>query len=251
MKKHSTILVIVTVLSLVFYACHNEIEDNILNETNELVELGNIPQIVEFENYSVSLGKFLSEVQKINSTKDVNQVKELVNLYALAEYYPEDYEKELENMFYSIYTKEEISLLNSMYEIVAKSQKDFLRSPNYKRLTETNLILLNETLVFEIPQLKECPHLSSLHVAKTRGEPNNGNACISACESAYYNEILRIGALFLCSTGASIISACASLGSMSIPAIIAELASISLAQASLDLAEKTYNECIKNCPQNN
>lgn len=251
MKKYSFILLVVVTLSIVFFACNNEIEDNLLSETTELVEMENTPQIVEFENYSVSLGKFLSEVQKINSTKDINQVKELVNLFTLAEYYPEDYQDALENMFYSIYTKDEINQLSSLYELVAKRQKDFLQSPSYKSLTETDLISLNNSLIFEIPQLKESTHLSSFLTAKTRGESNNGTTCISACESAYYNEILRIGAMFLCSTGTSIISACASFGSMSIAAIIIELTSISFAQASLDIAEKTYNECLKNCPQNN
>lgn len=250
MKKYSFILLVVVTLSIVFFACNNEIEDNLLSETTELVEMENTPQIVEFENYSVSLGKFLSEVQKINSTKDIKQVKELVNLFTLAEYYPEDYQEALENMFYSIYTKDEINQLSSLYELVAKRQKDFLQSPSYKSLTESDLISLNKSLVFEIPQIKENTHLSSLHVAKTRNESNNGNACISACENAYYNEILRIAQNFLCGTGASILVTCASLGTMSIPSLIAAIISSGLAYEAYNTAEKNYNECLKNCPKN-
>ncbi len=250
MKKYSFILLVVVTLSIVFFACNNEIEDNLLSETTELVEMENMPQIVEFENYSVSLGKFLSEVQKINSTKDLHQVKELVNLYALAEYYPEEYQGALENMFYSIYTKDEINQLSSLYEIVAKRQKDFLQSPIYKNLTESDLISLNKSLVFEIPQLKGNNHLNTLYVAKTRNESNNGNACISACESAYYNTIIQIAQEYLCRTGASIVVTCATLGTMSIPSLIAAIISSGLAYEAYNTAEKNYNECLRNCPKN-
>ncbi len=247
MKKYSFIILVVVTLSIVLFACNNEIEDNLLNETIELEELQEIPQIVEFDSYSASLGDFFAEIQKINSTKDIEQIKELVNLNVLAEYSPEEYQESLEKFFYSIYTKEEIERLNQLRLIVSERKSQFLSSSGFKKLTENELNILNESLAFEMPELKNNLKIRSFQLAKTRSEPGNGNSCISACESAYYDDLKAIALAFICYSAITIAEVCLSGGSWTLNALIEIVSQITTASLQMKMAEMEYDLCLDNC----
>lgn len=60
-------------------------------------------------------------------------------------------------------------------------------------------------------------------------------------------DLLGIASGALCAGGAAIVASCASLGTLSIPALIGAISTVGVASVSIDIATANYEICLKGC----
>lgn len=251
MKTFKLILPILSVFLLIFLGCDNEMakevsssnsKEYIENRQDEVFQV-KMQQPV-FNDFITTFGDFIVKMQEINSSKEIGSLQELTNLYGLSKDQPDKYLAILEANINSLYTADEIAVIKKMYNNMTVASEKLCSSSDFKNLTKIEQDLFKNILVLEIPKIKsELVDLEQRNRIKTRSESN----CVQNCKDNYHYRLLEIAAVTICIGGVGVITACASLGTMSIPALIAAIAAVGGASIEIDKATIDYNMCLKGC----
>lgn len=199
--------------------------------------------------YSEAFGEIVSYIQTINSQKDKEELGNFLDAYQAIK---NSKDTELstgsfEHDFYSLYTQEEIKIIERMknrLDILGnklKEDKDFLSfTDNQYTLFTENLTLKFQNIEVDIDYLKR-----DNNILKTRSESTS--ECAKKCEDAYYWDLVAIVSVSICAMGATIIEACMSMGTLTIPAMLQLIAEVGTTSVALDMATMEYNKCLNDC----
>lgn len=202
--------------------------------------------------YSEAFGEIVSYIQTINTQKDKEELGKLLDAYQEIKNSKETKlsTSSFENDFYSLYTQEEMKIIERMKNRLdvlgnkLKEDKGFLSfTDNQHMLFIENLTLKFQNIRVDIDKFKQ-----GENVLKTRSESTS--ECEKKCEDAYYLALAGIVAASICVIGGTIIEACMSMGTLSIPAMLRLIAEVGATSIALDMATNEYNRCINECKQN-
>lgn len=198
-----------------------------------------------FDDFLDAFEDFIMKAQEINSQKDPEELQEMANLFMLCKEQPDEYLAILETNINTIYTDKEMEIMKNKFSDMEKASKKLATHPTFKTLSENDKQEFNNILSMRMLRLK--PNINILDLnspIKTRSESNN---CADICKDEYYLDLLQIAAGVLCAGGAAALTACFSLGTLSIPALIAAISSVGGASILIDRATASYYNCLKAC----
>lgn len=199
----------------------------------------------EFDDFVNAFENFAIKMQEINSRKKPEDLQELANLYSLCKEQPEEYLVILEANINSIYTNNEMGIIKKLFSDMEKSGESLTKLPDFSVLSESDKNELNHVLAMKMPQVQlKINLLEQPNMLKSRAENND---CSQRCKDSYYYDLLGIASGALCAGGAAIVVSCASLGTLSIPALIGAISTVGVASVSIDIATANYEICLKGC----
>lgn len=232
---------------LVFNSCYHEY-DELSYSSERLLKMEDLkidhPSI---NGYVDAFGKMVAQIQEINATKDKQDLEKLIGLYRYALEHPERDVDSLIMCFNAIYTDVEIKKMENLHMDLNLLGDELKANEDFKSLTEDEKDLLLETLIFEFPDVKTSfSNFQSLIRVKTRSESTSSD-CAKSCENVYYFDLIEIAMGSVCSMAVTIFSACASLGTMTIPALIALIVEAAGTSVAVDMATIRYKQCLSGC----
>lgn len=167
----------------------------------------------------------------------------MVNLYNLYKSSPETYQLLLEEKVKEMYSGHDIALLEESYNDLIKHKRIITANRPLHRITEDEKENLLNEIIFRIPSINE----KYLNVFRLKRAGDNETACLQQCQDNYTWELIGIASEAGCVGGIAFISACVSLGSLTIPAIIALIVEYAKMDYALATAERIYNQCCTAC----
>ena len=218
---------------------------------------GRVSEIDEFkrnnpflDEYRSIYGELMFEVNRINSKKNKADIDSLViNYQRVLTSTSNDsalFKEKLIQSFNSIYSKSDIKNLNTLLNKFKKVEKEVFKDKKFLLFNSHEKNLFVESFALEIPKLKNEINIINIKTLKTRSESDN-SACIDKCKDSYRWGLLFLASSTICAGGASILEACMSVGTLSIPALIQLITGYSLAMIEFDRVTLEYNTCVSDC----
>ena len=253
--KLNSIVVIFALFLCLLYSCNNaEIEmEKEYTFSDRLSEIEDFKESNLFtEEYRNAFGKLVSRINEINSKKNKDDITSLVTNYQrVLTSTPADSanaNKNLIQVFNSIYSVNEQKELNELFDKMKRLERDLVDDGEILSFNAHRQNLFMGSLALEFPRVKKSLKTMVNRTVRTRSEIVDPG-CISACEESYYWELLSIAVDVVCYGVGAIYTACQSLGSLTIPALIALIAGVSQSSMDIDIASAQYNLCIEQCGQ--
>ena len=243
------ILYLLPILSIILCCCNNLFEDeHKLIDKNAKYELFEIKSTL-IQDYIDSFGRLMSEIHEINSKKDSKRLQEIVDMYDYAKFFPDEYSSKLEDLANEIYTGEELTLIKSLYEELNALGNKLKENQDFISMQSNERRLFVDALSWEIPKVKSAiDEINEISLINSRAEVSP-NECRANCQDSYYYELMTIAAGSICAIGGTVVAACASLGTLSINAIIALIIEVTGTSILIDNATAQYNICLRSCGQ--
>lgn len=142
-----------------------------------------------------------------------------------------------------MYSKEDILLLRELQDDLIKQKNKMSDSKAFISLFENEKQNLSTTVALRIPSVNE----KIFKVSGLTRAMDDEATCLKRCRDDYKWELVGIAAEAVCVSGVAVITACASLGSLTAPALIALIAEYAMMDYALASAERTYNQCKADC----
>lgn len=237
-------------LTLTTSNCNQEIYDDELSCSSRLRRIESLSEKYPIINeYTETFGEIIRYIQTVNSNKDIEELKKIIKLYQSIKSSNEaTLIKSFKQHFFSLYTQDEINMiakLKSRLDILGNELKNDTKIQSF---TEYEQTLFTEKLALEFQDIKiNFTELNNKeNILMTRSE-NTSSECGKKCEDAYYWDLMAIAAGSICTIGGTIVTACASLGSLTLPALLALIVEIGGTSIAVDVATAEYRMCLNAC----
>ena len=247
------VVLLFTLFTCLLYSCNND-ELEIEKEytfSNRFSEINDFKESNLFtEEYRKTFGALISRIDEINLKKNEADILSLVTNYqrvlTSTPTDSADANKELIRIFNSIYSVGEQKELNTLFDQMKRLERGLIDYGKVLSFDAHEQNLFMGSLALEFPRVKKGLKMAGNKMVRTRSEIDVSD-CINACEDSYYWELMSIAVDIFCYGIGAIYTACQSLGSLTIPALIALIVGVSQSSIDIDIATAQYNLCVKEC----
>ena len=241
-KDMKTICFFSLILCFSFWGCNNDDYSYGVDDYVSTSFIAKVEDSEEMQCYLESCSTLFSRIEDLNSKIEKEDLKELSELYLLCKSEPQVYKAMLEEKVAELYSSEDLASVKILYDKVLQDRDCVIDGEIFKSFSESEKSDLDDLVVFEMPIMRK--QIFGKVVTRSKEEEA---VCIHECNENYRWKLVVIASNTLCAVGVTIVIDCLTLGSATLPVLMAVLAEYAIMNSELADAQREFEMCKNDC----